>query len=91
MIDAKKEESKKIIEIKDLVILLASGAFAKLHRKFLSPSVEKFPDDHWLNWAHHSFHSIIGIAIQVVLFLWVAKFIIAAWKAMVREIKERGK
>ena len=87
MTDTKKEKSKKFIEIKDLVIFLASGAFAKLHRKFLVPTSESYWGDQVVNWLHHFLHSLIGIAIQIVLFLWILKFIIAA----VREIKDRGK
>lgn len=87
MADTKKDENQKIIGIKDLAIFLASGAFAKLHRKFLVPTSESYWGDQVVNWLHHFLHSLIGIAIQIVLFLWVLKFIIAA----VREIKDRGK
>jgi len=92
MEDTKKEDTKKFnLEIKALVILLASGAFAKLHRKFLAPSSETYSGDHIFNWLHHILHSLIGLAIQIVLVLWVAKFMIAAWMAMVKEIKDRAK
>ena len=90
MEDTKKEENKKFkIEIKDLVIFLASGAFAKLHRKFLAPSGEEFQGDHWVNLSHHFLHSIIGLAIQIVLLLWIVKFIVTAGKAVFREVKSR--
>ena len=91
MEDNNKEHGKKFnLEIKNLVILLASGAFAKLHRKFLAPHAEEFQGDHWLNLSHHFLHSIIGLAIQIVLLLWIVKFIIAAGKAAFGEIKSRG-
>ena len=97
MEDTKKEENKKEtpkkfnLEIKALVILFASGAFAKLHRKFLASSSETYGGDQVVNWLHHIFHAVIGLAIQIVLVLWVVKFIIAAWMAMVKEIKDPGK
>ena len=88
MENSKKEESKKFkFEIRDIVILLASGAFAKLHRKFLAPSSEIYLGDQVVNWLHHILHAVIGLAIQIVLLLWIAKFLIAAGKAMWGEIK----
>lgn len=89
MADTKKEENNNFnIEIKALVTLLASGAFVKLHRKFLEPSSETYWGDQVVNWLHQILHAFIGIAIQIVLLLWVAKFIIVAGKAAFKAIKD---
>lgn len=88
MADRKKEEHNNFnTEIKALVTLLASGAFVKLHRKFLEPSSETYWGDQVVNWLHQMLHSFIGIAIQIVLLLWVVKCIIVVWKG----IKDRWK
>ena len=91
MEDKKKEESKKFkFEIRDIVIFLASGVFAKLHRKFLVPLSEPYWGDQFVNWFHQALHAAIGLAIQLVLFLWILKFIIAASKAAWGETKSHG-
>ena len=73
---SKKEEGKKFnFEIRDLVIFLASGVFARLHRKFLAPSSEPYWGDQAVNWLHQALHAAIGLAIQIVLLLWILKFI----------------
>lgn len=83
----KKEESKKFkFEIRDIVIFLASGAFVKLHRKFLAPLSEAYWGDQFVNWLHHALHAAIGVSIQIVLLL----FIIAAGKIAWRGITNRG-
>ena len=116
MEDTKKEENKKEtpkefnLKIKALVALLASGAFAKLHRRFLAPSSKTDSDEQVFNlfyyirrflapssetyWGeqaftslHHILHSLIGLGIQIVLFLWVINFIITAGKPVCGGIK----
>ena len=85
------ENSKKFkFEIRDIIIFLASGVFARLHRKFLAPSSEPYWGDQAVNWLHEALHAAIGLAIQIVLFLWILKFIIAAGKAAWGEIKSWG-
>ena len=85
------ENPKKFdLKIKGLVILLASGAFAKLHRRFLVPSSETYWGDQVFNSLHHILHTLIGLGIQIVLFLWVINFIIAAGKPVGGEIKVMG-
>ena len=87
MENSKKKDSKKFnFEIRDIIIFLASGVFARLHRKFLAPSSEPYWGDQAVNWLHEAFHAAIGLAIQIVLLLWILKFIIAAWG----EMKSRG-
>ena len=91
MEDRKDQNDKKFkYEIRNLAIFLASGVFAKLHRKFLAPSSEIYCGDQVVNWLHHIFHAAIGLAIQIVLILLLVKFVVAAFKAVVGEIKSRG-
>lgn len=82
MEDNKKEDSKKFkFEMRYIVVFLASGVFAKLHRKFLTPLPATYWGDQYVDWFHQILHAAIGLAIQIVLLLWIVKFIIAAGKA----------
>ena len=45
----------------------------------------------WIDPVHKILHTLIGIAIQIVLLLWVVKFIIVAGKAVCKAIKDRWK
>ena len=51
------------------------------------------PETHWfeqfVNGIHQILHTLIVIAIQIVLLLWIGKFIIVAWKAI--SVTRKGK
>ena len=85
-----EDNSKFWREIKTLVMLLASGAFVRFHKKFLAPSSEMFPGDHWVNWIHHGIHVFISVGIQIVLFLWLVRLMVTAWIAVGKAKKSRG-
>ena len=71
-----KDNNKIWNELKPLVIFLASGVFAKLHKEFMSPSPDFYPPDHFTNKVHHGLHFGIGTCIQVILCLWLLKIVV---------------
>lgn len=59
-------------DLKPLVFFLAGGTFAKLHKMFMEPSSNLAE---WANDVHHWIHSVIGISLQIIIFLWLVKII----------------
>ena len=57
-------------EIKIFVVFLASGAFAKVHKRFMAPSSDFFAD-HFANQIHHCLHFIIGVVLQFLILGWL--------------------
>ena len=90
------KDQKFIREIKVLSVFLVSGVFAKLHKEFMSPPKEIFSTDHWTNsvhhwfhFLHHLFHFLIGLAIQILLLMWLLRIGVAAWRILQKEWKDQ--
>lgn len=91
-----KKDKKFWLEIKALLVFLASGVFVKLHKEFMEPSSDFYPTYHITNKAHHFLHFVIGVGIQVILCLWLLKividvFVVPAWRWMIKIKNKRNK
>ena len=85
---SKKGDNKKFkFGIGDLVVFMASGAFAKVHKEFLEPSSRKYWGHEAVNCLHNIFHDVIGLLIQIVLILLLVKLGITVWRE-IRSPKE---
>ena len=77
-----KQKNKIWDDLKPLVFFVASGSFAKLHKKFMAPA-SNLPE--CINQVHHWIHFGIGLCIQIILLLWLFKIIRIAAKSLQKD------